>query len=113
MSCVVIKISTHLFSSIIGFICSIVFRDDKTIHVEKKEYAELFVLGLHFYTFNWLMPTEFTFLESCLVYSYIAVWQGIYLGFAFALNHFPLPVIFEKPEQYDWVTLQCITAVDY
>jgi len=85
----------------------------KLFMYRKQLSLEIFCCAAHFAA--WLpflhVALGMPWSEVCGFYCMGYAFQGLYLGYVFSLNHFPMPVLHEKEdEKMDWVTLQGLTT---
>jgi len=91
----------------------IFFVTTKLFMMRKKLTAEMAVCASHFVVW-W--PCMYYFLNMSALqvagfYSTGYAVQGLYLGYVFSLNHFPMPVMHEREDvKMDWVSLQALTT---
>ena len=89
------------------------FFTTKLFMIRKALNMEMAVCAAHYLVW-WPCMYHFlnmTALQVAGFYSTGYATQGLYLGYVFSLNHFPMPVMHEREDiKMDWVSLQALTT---
>jgi len=108
-----IKIQQYTYFPLLSLYVFVFFITTKLFMLRKQLTKEMAFAAAHFLV--WI-PTMYFGLgmsvkELAGFYCVGYAFQGLYLGYVFSLNHFPMPVLHEKEdEKMDWFTLQVKTT---
>merc|ERR1711871_1174199 len=108
-----IKVQQYTYFPLLSLYVFVFFITTKLFMLRKQPTKEMVFASAHllvwlpFMYFGLGMSAKELAGFYCVGYAF----QGLYLGYVFSLNHFPMPVLHEKEdEKMDWVTLQGLTT---